>query len=145
MAKYERKTKKKEKCCRTCGLEFSEENKNLFLWQIRYRSRVKTEGTLYFYPDCKICYNKAKRAKEPKINKATKYIRELKNSTPCKDCGKNYPYYVMQFDHLRDKKFNIGIMSPSITLEVAKAEIEKCEIVCANCHYARTYNRRLNK
>jgi hypothetical protein len=30
-------------------------------------------------------------------------------SKPCADCGIQYPYYVMQFDHVRgEKEFNVG-------------------------------------
>lgn len=69
--------------------------------------------------------------------------RELKNelkSTPCVDCGIQYPSYIMQFDHVSgEKKFSIG------TKRASKAklleEAAKCEIVCANCHMERTYGR----
>lgn len=35
------------------------------------------------------------------------YIRKVKNK-PCVDCGIIYPYYVMQFDHIRDKKYHVS-------------------------------------
>lgn len=68
------------------------------------------------------------------------YIIELKEKTPCTDCGKKYPYYVMDFDHLNDKKIalsKISLYSWKTILE----EIDKCEIVCANCHRVRTFKR----
>jgi hypothetical protein len=68
-------------------------------------------------------------------------VRSVKD-VPCTDCGLKYPYYVMHFDHLRDKKFQIGSVVGS-GMPVAKmlAEMEKCEVVCANCHAERTHQR----
>lgn len=57
---------------------------------------------------------------------------------PCVDCGNKDPI-VLNFDHLRDKKFNISIASGGkISLDSLKEEIEKCEIRCANCHTRKT-------
>ena len=67
-------------------------------------------------------------------------IREAKDR-PCADCGIQYPYYVMQFDHVRgEKKFNIG-GGWNNSIEAILEEIDKCEVVCANCHAERTYQR----
>lgn len=72
----------------------------------------------------------------------SKEIRELKESTPCTDCGINYPYYVMDFDHIRGKKAgNISHMINSAVTKKVREEIEKCEIVCSNCHRQRTFDR----
>ena len=71
-------------------------------------------------------------------------IRKIKMSTPCKDCGKIYHYCVMDFDHLIDKKFQISKATRSgWPLAIILAEIEKCELVCANCHRLRSFERRL--
>ena len=71
-------------------------------------------------------------------------VAEAKNA-PCKDCGKTYAPHVMQFDHLdpKTKSFSIGqfrTLFPSV--EILRAEIAKCELVCANCHAERTQRRR---
>jgi transposase len=71
-----------------------------------------------------------------------KYLQEYKQSTPCADCKENYPYWIMEFDHLRDKEFNLsGFHVKTIKLENVIKEVEKCEIVCSNCHKNRTYSR----
>ncbi len=74
------------------------------------------------------------------------YIRELKEKDPCLDCGVSYPHYVMQFDHVRGEKlFNIGDFATGplhTTKKKLLEEIAKCEIVCGNCHAARTWTRR---
>lgn len=41
--------------------------------------------------------------------KLRKYVRTLKDKD-CADCNVRYPYYVMQFDHLRDKKYHISAL-----------------------------------
>lgn len=70
------------------------------------------------------------------------WVRELKSTTPCTDCEKTYPYYVMDFDHLGDKEYELSAMvTHGHALEKVKAEIAKCEIVCSNCHRQRTFER----
>lgn len=70
------------------------------------------------------------------------HIQEIKASATCMDCGEDYPYYVLEFDHRPDeiKLFNIS-MYGQYTLEDVKKEIAKCDIVCANCHKIRTWQR----
>lgn len=77
-------------------------------------------------------------------NKITKYIQEVKQAAKCADCGENYPYWIMEFDHLGDKLFTIGQRNGrSTSLDTIKVEIAKCEIVCANCHRNRTHYRKV--
>jgi hypothetical protein len=73
------------------------------------------------------------------------YLAQLKNRA-CKDCGKSYPSYCMDFDHLapETKVADIPIMlSRNASEERILAEIEKTEIVCANCHRGREHKRYL--
>jgi len=68
-------------------------------------------------------------------------VREKKN-IPCMDCGVSYPHYVMDFDH-RDSLQKVdsiaNMVSKSRKIEDIKIEIEKCDVVCANCHRIRTH------
>lgn len=68
-------------------------------------------------------------------------VRDLKEASPCKDCGKYYSYYVMDFDHLKDKKCNVSKLIADGKVRAAFKEIEKCELVCSNCHRERTHKR----
>jgi hypothetical protein len=75
-----------------------------------------------------------------------KYIRELKQKTPCLDCGINYPYYVMDFDHVRGKKHaNVMELISTLSKKRVDQEIAKCELVCSNCHRYRTHSRKFKK
>lgn len=69
-------------------------------------------------------------------------IDEFKRGKPCMDCGGVFPTYVMDFDHLSDKLFNIGGVAGKVSWEKVLQEIEKCELVCANCHRIRTHDRK---
>ena len=69
-------------------------------------------------------------------------IRSAKDK-PCADCGQKYPYFVMDFDHINgDKVANVATMATKrVKVEKLLVEIAKCEVVCANCHRARTHIR----
>ena len=75
------------------------------------------------------------------------YVADYKAATPCKDCGKSFPFYQLDFDHVRGKKkFNISRAGASVkSFPLVIAEIKKCEVVCRNCHAERTFRRNLLK
>ena len=74
------------------------------------------------------------------------YIRGLKEANPCMDCKEYYPYYVMDFDHVRGTKHaNVMELIPTLSKKKIDEEIAKCEIVCSNCHRIRTHMRRISK
>lgn len=70
--------------------------------------------------------------------KGREFIQKYKESNPCTDCGNFYPYYVMDFDHQKDKKFLIS-KTTARSIRQIQEEINKCEVVCANCHRVRTF------
>lgn len=89
---------------------------------------------------------KKKRYKQTKDRrkKLTKWYRKLK-SHPCTDCGMTFHPAAMQFDHTssEDKRNNVAnLVSMGLGKKTVLAEIEKCDLVCANCHAIRTFNRR---
>jgi predicted RNA-binding protein len=70
-------------------------------------------------------------------------VVNYKESNPCSDCGKKYAHYVMDFDHISDdKKKNVSSLAKRGSRKQVWEEIEKCELVCSNCHRERTHNRR---
>lgn len=64
-------------------------------------------------------------------------------SKPCVDCNNSFPPECMDFDHLpgQQKLFAIGI-TKTRSWESIQAEIDKCDLVCANCHRIRTTARK---
>ena len=110
---------------------------------------------------CKGCHSEY--VKQHYINNKEKYLRaaakrnktyeqEIKEyifkvkDAPCMDCGIKYPPYVMDFDHREpeQKEFNISyavrLKSP---LRKIQEEIDKCDLVCANCHRIRTWQKEI--
>lgn len=82
-------------------------------------------------------YSNDKRALNLSIIRARK-------SVPCADCNQRFNHVAMDFDHRENKKFTI---SNNMTLNIEKIlkEINKCDVVCSNCHRVRTHNRITSK
>jgi NAD-dependent dihydropyrimidine dehydrogenase PreA subunit len=77
---------------------------------------------------------KAKRRRETWV---------IKENSGCFDCKEMYPHYVLEFDHLPEFE-KMGSVSEIYSRDGRQAglrEAEKCDVVCANCHKIRTYNR----
>jgi DNA-binding MarR family transcriptional regulator len=88
--------------------------------------------------------NKTIERNSNRRNKIVRFIQEYKAGKKCADCGEDYPYWILEFDHLQDKNFTIAhFRSTTMSLEIVKKEIEKCDVVCSNCHKNRTFNRSL--
>ena len=104
--------------CRPCCREYGKEHyrKNL----AAYMSRARTRATI-----------DRKRNRE--------YVAEYLSTHPCLDCGESDPV-VLEFDH-RDparKRNDVGRLIHTSALNTLKAEIEKCDVRCGNCHRIRT-------
>lgn len=82
--------------------------------------------------------DKAKRNKRLVRDK----VRAAKE-VPCTDCGVQYPWYVMDFDHKPEfeKSFEMNQAFQTRGWSKIQAEIAKCDVVCSNCHRERTYTR----
>lgn len=73
------------------------------------------------------------------------FVFDYLKTHPCIDCGNNDPI-VLEFDHRvgEKKSFNVSDFARSgYSLSTVKAEIEKCDVRCANCHRLATYRRAL--
>jgi hypothetical protein len=77
-------------------------------------------------------------------DRLAEWINQFKRK-PCADCGGEFPPYLMDFDHVSGDKLDdiCDMRMRTVSREAIRAEIEKCEVVCANCHRARTRARRL--
>lgn len=72
-----------------------------------------------------------------------RYVLEYLLEHPCVDCGETNPI-VLEFDHVRGEKImEVSVMLGSMaTFERIQAEIDKCEVRCANCHRIKTAKER---
>jgi hypothetical protein len=78
--------------------------------------------------------------KRARAESRTRWLIEFFRNHPCVDCGEQDPI-VLEFDHLRDKVFEVMNQFASRNWREILDEIEKCDVVCANCHRRRTARR----
>jgi hypothetical protein len=131
--------------CRKCLIEKPIEH---FSWYRKGESRRQTQ--------CKECANEqglinyrlnADRYKSVAAARRVEWRRRMNEikSRPCTDCANRFPPHVMDFDHMdgSEKVLNLAaMMRRNFSWSTIKAEIAKCELVCANCHRMRTYRRK---
>jgi hypothetical protein len=113
------------------------------------RLRKANDGRQSYCRDCNKAYHyrnwdkhmaqiRARRVRSRQ--EAREFIVGYLRDHPCVDCGET-DVVVLEFDHLRDKTSNVSNLIGSGQLKRLKREIEKCEVVCANCHRRRTARR----
>lgn len=121
--------------CKTCKID-----KDLSEFSIRYKDKG------IYNKECKACKseynkihyirNKQKYLKKQKVNNKKYRIDFLnfKKTLKCSKCGDDR-YYVLDFHHRdRSKKdFNVSRMGDR-SLKRIMIEVNKCDILCANCH-----------
>ena len=95
--------------------------------------------------ECKECHQKASKAKyndkertrvradkARRVKIAKEYVADLKAKSQCK-CG--YKGIALQFHHVGAKDLDVSsAVSGGWSLDRLKKEINKCVILCANCH-----------
>ena len=87
-------------------------------------------------PIYRISYSEKRRIR--RLEKA-KYLFDYLLINPCK-CGVSDPF-MLQFDHVRGvKSFQFGSNSNlrEQSFENIKSELEKCDVICGNCHMRKT-------
>lgn len=88
--------------------------------------------------DCKSCFNSycIERWKARKI-KAMNL-----NGNRCLDCKQEYHYSIYEFHHLDPSQKDMNWSKMRLVSDKKfKAELEKCVMLCANCHRLRHYNK----
>ncbi len=70
---------------------------------------------------------------------AREYINEYLSTHPCIDCGES-DLVVLQFHHVSGKKRDAvaNLARGNHSLDRIKREVNKCVVLCANCHQRRT-------
>jgi hypothetical protein len=81
--------------------------------------------------------NRAKRAERKE------FLDGIKLASGCTDCGYSKHPAALEFDHLPGTE-KVAPVASMVLADMKRllAEIEKCEIVCANCHRIRTTDRK---
>lgn len=105
---------------------------------------------------CRACQSKQKKAwyeknkdfhkekiyenKQRNIETSRAYVWDFLLAHPCAECGETDPT-VLEFDHVRgEKRAEVTkLMRDGYTLKIIQEEIEKCVVLCANCHKRKTF------
>jgi len=113
----------KDKLCRYCGRLCPED---------AFGVALTTKIKVYRRHKCRDCYRSTKKAL---IARHYDWLSSYKRERGCARCGVADPR-VLDFHHKdkKDKLFGIGGYRREIGFQRLKDEIEKCEVVCANCH-----------
>lgn len=130
---------------KTCGKCNQSKELSEFSW------RNKAKGSLSIW--CRPCFKTYSAKRHQKINvkrlaqgKAWRAVNHAKNHKhmlrylakhPCLMCGERHPA-VLEFDHLRDKKMNVSEMMVTRAWPTILLEIDKCQVLCSNCHRRKT-------
>ena len=110
------------KICTKCGRELPLDH---FNW------RNKAKGT--YRADCKECHSGYMKQK---YQEKKEVVQELKSKCKCAKCGDDRGY-VLDYHHINseEKETTIARMiSNNYELDKVYKEIEKCIVLCANCH-----------
>lgn len=118
------------------------------------KSGLYKDGTQKYDYSCRKCKNKYQK-NYYKQNKNSKFLDakerrdeirswlfEIKKSLECNRCGYNNHPSALDFHHLNDsdKKSNIStLVADRCSKTTILKEIEKCEVLCANCHRIEHY------
>jgi hypothetical protein len=109
------------------------------------------DGYTYWCYECRKEYRiKYENIEENRLNRNAKnsernksFQNKFKANIPCKDCGKVFEPYCMDFDHIpeRGKKYkNVSrMMLEDYPEDLILEEIKKCDLVCILCHNKRTH------
>jgi hypothetical protein len=133
---------------RRCGRCGEEKSPDEFAWRRKalgqrdnYCRSCRTAYKHEHYARNKQRYiDSARRRTERIVIERTVYLVSFFREHPCVDCGEGDPI-VLEFDHLREKRVGIGKGMRERPWKDVLAEIEKCDVVCANCHRRRTSHR----
>jgi len=113
-------------------------------------SRSRKDGRNH---SCRECHNKYTRShykknKDQYIKRNYKrtlegrdYIIEFKKQSECCVCGESR-WWVLDFHHDGDKKDFVGRLVTH-GISIVKKEIEKCIVLCANCHRDLHYKEKM--
>lgn len=82
---------------------------------------------------------KIRNANHKRKERCRAYLGDVLSRAACVDCGLSDPI-VLEFDHRdpKEKYRDISLLAAQGSIDLLKKELEKCDVVCANCHRRRT-------
>jgi hypothetical protein len=137
----------KTKRCSTC-----KQNKNIEEFSWRFKALGIRQGTCRdcrkiqvkkWYVEHKQEHLKNVHARKKRYRQEMRqYVWDYLLSHPCIECGESDPV-VLEFHHKYGKDKAISVMvAGGYPVATIQAEIDKCDVLCANCHRRKTMKQR---
>lgn len=115
-----------EKICAICKKTFETNRKD----QTTCSKKCRKEFKKQYLKEKNYCYDKVKNWRKKVKEKAVEY-----KGGKCSICGYNRCLRSMEFHHLDPTKKDFAISkSKSANFDMIKSELDKCILVCSNCH-----------
>jgi hypothetical protein len=111
------------KLCKYCGIERDEAEFEIAL----------TKGDkVYRRLKCAVCKNVQQR---DRVRRTRKWVQDLRKTLCCERCGFS-DWRALDFHHRdpQQKSLEVANLVRGNSLDIIKAEIAKCSVLCANCH-----------
>ena len=85
--------------------------------------------------------NRNNALKTQRVQEAQRLVYEHLRGRSCADCEEHDPI-VLEFDHVETKRAEVSVLvRRGLRAAALRAELDRCHIVCANCHRRRTASR----
>ena len=114
--------------------------------QRRYLAGVK--GQQYLKSKARAESTRQSNRKRDRIHRAetVRKLRKIKLEKGCLLCGFKGHHAALQFHHRnpRFKRFRLGD-GRNYSWKAVLREMAKCDVLCANCHYALEHDKRIKK
>lgn len=89
---------------------------------------------------CRTCSSdRARRYRDKRVA-----LMRRHKERPCSDCEETWPAPAMHFDHVPnrgEKRAAVAALAKVGDIDIMLSEMDKCDVVCANCHAIRTKER----
>ena len=120
------------KICTKCG-------KELPLTDFHWRNKAKGIKR----SECKYCHNDYMNQKNAQNREI---VHNLKQNSCCAKCGENR-WYVLDYHHINpeDKIKTVAKLMVHSSTDTTLKEIDKCILLCRNCHAEFHYLNQLNQ
>lgn len=131
---------KTEKICTKCGslkslIEFPAKKASKDGRSSWCRECYKISWKKRYYENHQHYRNSHNRSRKNIREQNARIVFEYLSENPCINCNESDPV-VLEFDHREgtSKVENISNLVSNSSWEKVKIEIEKCDVLCANCH-----------